>query len=119
MIEYNDICSLYPFVNKNRRYPISHPVINRENFQDISNYFGLIKCKVLTPCKLYHGVLPVRIKSKLLFPLCKQCVLDTCSECRHSEDQRAFWGTFTTIEVQKAIEKGYKILNPVICSAST
>ncbi len=36
--------------------------------------------------------------------------MDSSSECRHSEEERSFWGTFTTIEVQKAIEKGYRIL---------
>lgn len=109
-IEFIDICSLYPYVMKFRRYPISHPTIIRENFEDISNYFGLIKCKVLAPPNLYHAVLPIRVKSKLFFPLCKQCVTDNCSECRHSEEERAFWGTFSTIEVEKAIEKGYRIL---------
>ena len=46
---------------------------------------------------LYHPVLPVRAKGKLSFPL-------------HSEEEHSFWGTFTTIEVLKAIEKGYKVL---------
>ena len=59
-IEYSDHTSLYPFVNKTKRYPVSHPTIIGENFQPISNYFGLIKCKVLTPANLYHPVLPVR-----------------------------------------------------------
>ncbi len=36
--------------------------------------------------------------------------MDTSSECRHSEEKRSFWGTFTTMEVLKAIEKGYKVL---------
>ena len=27
----------------------------------------------------------------------------------HSEGERSFWSTFTTIEVMKAIEKGYKV----------
>jgi hypothetical protein len=109
-IHYSDICSLYPFVQKFRRYPTKHPTIIRENFEDISNYFGLIKCQVLAPPNLYHPVLPIRVKGKLFFPLCKQCVMDTCSVCSHSEQERSFLGTYTTIEVLKAIEKGYKIL---------
>ena len=56
-IEDFDVSSLYPFV-----IGIGHPEIIRENFQDISNYFGLIKWKVLAPTKLYH---PVATKSKL------------------------------------------------------
>lgn len=66
-IEYSDFCSLYPFVNKTKRYPVSHPTIIRDNFQPISNYFGLIKCEVLAPANLYHPVLPVRAKGKLSF----------------------------------------------------
>ena len=58
-IEYLDFTSLYPFVNKIKIYPSGHPTIIRENFEPISNYFGLIKCKVLAPANLYHPVLPV------------------------------------------------------------
>ena len=109
-IEYVDFTSLYLFVNKTKIYPTGHPTIIRENFEPISNYFGLIKCKVLAPANLYHPVLPVRAKGKLFFSLCKQCVMDNSSECRHSEGERSFWGTFTTIEVLKAVQKGYKVL---------
>ena len=67
-IEYLDFTSLYPFVNKTKIYPSGHPTIIRENFEPISNYFGLIKCKVLAPANLYHPVLPVRAKGKLFSP---------------------------------------------------
>ena len=42
--------------------------------------------------------------------MCKRCVIDNSSECRHSEEEPAFWGTFSTIEMLKAIEKGYKVV---------
>ena len=109
-IEFIDVTSLYPSVQKFRDFPTNHPTIIRENFKDLSNYFGLVKCKVLAPPNLYHPVLPVRMKDKLFFPLCKKCVMDSSSKCWHSEEDRSFWGTFTTIEVEKAIEKGYRIL---------
>ena len=64
----------------------------------------------MAPAILYHPVLPIRVKDKLFFPLCKQCVMENSSKCRHSEEERSFWGTFTTVEVEKAIEKGYRIL---------
>ncbi|XP_046854284.1 uncharacterized protein LOC124447417 [Xenia sp. Carnegie-2017] len=38
------------------------------------------------------------------------CVVQNSSVCTHSENERAFWCTFTTVEVLKAIEKGYKII---------
>ena len=75
-IKYVDFCSLYPFVNANRRYPVGHPRLITENFGDITQYFGLIKCKVLPPEGLYFPVLPVKMLGKLFFPLCKQCVVD-------------------------------------------
>ena len=67
-ISYVDFTSLYPFVNNNRKYPIKEPTVIRQDFKDISNYFGLVKCKVLAPANLYHPVLPIRVKDKLFFP---------------------------------------------------
>ena len=49
-------------------YPTGQPTIIRENFEPISNYFSLIKCKVLAPANLYHPVFPARAKGKLFFP---------------------------------------------------
>lgn len=73
-IQYVDFTSLYPFVNKNSRYPTGHPdIIMNPGTTDISQYFGVIKCKVRPPRGLYHPVLPVRVNGKLLFPLCKRC----------------------------------------------
>jgi hypothetical protein len=48
-LEYADYTSLYPWVNKTKVFPIGHAKIIRENFENISNYFGLVKCKVLAP----------------------------------------------------------------------
>ena len=36
--------------------------------------------------------------------------MENSSKCRHSEEERSFWGTFTTVEAKKVIEKGYRIL---------
>ena len=38
-IKYCDFASLYPYEQKYCRYPIGHPVILTENFDDINNYF--------------------------------------------------------------------------------
>lgn len=46
-IQYYDFTSLYPWTNKYCRYPVGHPTIITNDFQDISNYFGLAKIKVL------------------------------------------------------------------------
>ena len=58
IIEYVDFTLLYPFINKAKIYHIGYPVIICENFQEVPNYFGVIKCKVLAPSNLYHPVIP-------------------------------------------------------------
>ena len=90
---------------------VGHPEIITENFSDISTYFGLIKCTVLPPRGLLHPVLPYRTEGKLMFPLCKTCV-DTLNQnpCTHTDEERAILGTWCHVELMKAIEKGYEVL---------
>ena len=112
---YVNFCSLYPAVQYYQKYPISHPtrIHNPEKYDKF--WYGLIKCKVVPPRKLYHPVLPQRIKvdsyEKLVFTLCKTCAeTRNQKKCKHTDTQRSFIGTWTTDEVSKALEKGYKIL---------
>ena len=77
------------------------------------DWFGFIKCKVLPPRGLYIPVLPYKTSGedgKLLFGLCKTC-MDTLSQtrCEHSEAERCFDWFGTTIELQKALSKGYEL----------
>ena len=107
-----DFTSLYPWVNKMTKTVVGHPRIITENFEeDISTYFGLIKCTALPPRGLFHPVLPYRTQGKLMFPLCKSCA-DTCNQipCTHSDNERAIQGTWCHVELEKALEKGYRIL---------
>jgi len=110
-IRYIDVCSLYPTVQFYDYYPIGHPIkiFNPDLFD--SNWYGFIKCKVIPPKGLYHPVLPVKL-DKLLFPLCMNCAkTKQVNKCLHSDKDRSIIGTWTTDEVSKAIEKGYKIEN--------
>lgn len=93
------------------RAVVGHPRIITENFEDVSSYFGLIKCTVLPPRGLFHPVLPYRTQGKLMFPLCKSCA-DTCNQttCTHSHNERAIQGSWCSVELEKALEKGYQIL---------
>ena len=94
--------------------PVGHPEIITENFKDLSNYFGFIKCKVLPPRGLLHPVLPYRAKNKLMSPLCKTCAdradPSNRNPCAHTDEERAIEGTWAHTEIMKAIEKGYEIL---------
>ena len=83
-----------------------------ENFdEDVSNYFGLIKCTVLPPRGLFDPVLPHHGQDKLMFALCKTCA-DTGNQtpCTHSDTERAIQGTWCSVELMKALEKGYRIV---------
>ena len=112
---YVDFSSLYPTVQYYQKYPIGHPtkIFNPEKYD--KSWYGLIKCKVVPPKGLYHPVLPQRIKvdsyEKLGFTLCKACTeTRNQNECKHSDNKRSFIGTWTTDEVNKALEKGYKVI---------
>ena len=119
-VHYYDFTSLYPYVNKNGRYPVGHPeILSQPGHTDVSQYFGLAKVTVLPPYQLYHPVLPWRYDNKLLFPLCGACareetrqpLLDRSSVCDHAPEQRCLVGTWCTPELNKAVEKGYTILH--------
>ena len=113
-IKYTDICSLYPWVCKYMAFPIGHPKVITENFLPINKssrpYKGLIKCRILPPRALLHPVLPTRIRGKLLFPLCAKCAESVASgKCQHQDNERALCGTWTHVEVYKALDLGYQV----------
>ena len=118
-IIYVDFTSLYPTVNKYGQYPIRHPtIILNPKDQNIENYYGIAKCRVCAPQKLHHPVLPVRVKDKLMFPLCVRCaeeqlekpMLERTCRCHHDDVDREFVGTWCTPELLVAKEKGYDIV---------
>ena len=57
-VHYVDVTSLYPYVNANCSYPLQHPKIIREDFNDAREYFGLIRAVVHPPRGLFFPVLP-------------------------------------------------------------
>ncbi len=111
-IRYYDFTSLYPFTNKYCMYPLSFPEIIICDFKDVSEYFGLIRCTLQTPRKLLHPLLPTRYHGKLLFGLCRTCMEEQCqTDCPHTDEERKITGTWCTLEVVKAVELGYRVLD--------
>ncbi|KAG8147234.1 putative DNA polymerase protein [Naja naja] len=108
-ILYYDFTSLYPFVNKNKAYPIGHPEIIYQNFGDIKQYFGFAKVKVYPPRGLYFPVLPHKSGEKLMFSLCATCTKKQVTVCHHNDEERALTGMWCTVELSVAVEKGYRI----------
>lgn len=107
-LKYKDICSLYPTVMFYENFPVGHPIKISDPVEYNPKWFGIIKCQVQPPRKLYHPVLPIKT-DKLIFTLCGKCADSKTRECNHSDIERRFTGTWTTAEINKAIEKGYKI----------
>jgi hypothetical protein len=112
-MRYVDVCSLYPYVLKYKPFPIGHPQIITSDFEDVSQYFGLIRCRVIPPHGLYHPVLPYKTGGNLLFPLCRTCAeerdLGPDDRCTHTDAERSLTGTWVTSELHKALEMGYQL----------
>jgi len=94
---YNyDVNSMYLSIMRDNLIPDVSSAKYIENGKNYLNHFnkylGIYRCRVCTPDKLYIPLLPVRLDKKLKFPLGE------------------FDGTWTSVELQKAIEKGYKII---------
>ncbi|XP_062614172.1 uncharacterized protein LOC134275908 [Saccostrea cucullata] len=104
---------LIPLRVETQTFPVGHPEIITDEFQDVRSYFGLIHCRVLPPRGLYHPVLPYRTGGKLLFPLCRTCAerQDSTSQhrCQHTDQERSLTGTWVTTELHKALDMGYTL----------
>ena len=118
LIKYSNVTSLYPWVNKYMEYPVRFPLIyTNPRDQDIDHYSGVAKVDILAPQFLLHPVLPYRAGGKLTFPLCAACVkeeqekpwLERTNICSHTDQERTLRGTWATIELQKAVQLGYRI----------
>ena len=116
VIKYVDVQSLYPYVCKNKHYPIGHPrcLIGpdlRKFGMDVNKFEGLVKCKVLPPRGLHIPLLPSHINKKLMFVLCRKCAeTENQSICNHSVGDRSLSGTWVSVELQKAVQIGYTLL---------
>ena len=110
-IKYVDYTSLYPFVMRTFDFPIGHPkIMYNVDIEGIDKHFGICQITILPPKSLFHPVLPYRTNGKLYFTLCRSCANANQKRCKHSEEQRAITGTYTTEETKLAISKGYKLM---------
>ena len=117
-ILYYDVTSEYPFVNAKKFYPTGHHKILLKHQLPQNNaewtrrkLYGLVLCKILPPKTLLHPLLPSRHKKSLYFALCRACVeSENRRLCCHSDEMRAIRGCWTTIEVDKALTLGYRLI---------
>jgi DNA polymerase type B, organellar and viral len=107
-IYYYDYTSLYPSVMfgkvrgvtaatcnqwRDLHYPIGHPTLYTPEQRDWHECFGMVYCTTQAPEDLYLPVLPSRGDGKLLF------------------DAQPHTGAWTTLELLKAEQLGYRITN--------
>jgi hypothetical protein len=112
IITYFDVRSMYPNSMKKMPYPMYHPDIITSDFKDdITEYFGIAKVRMLPPKTLYHPVLPYTAAGKLKFPLCMTCAeKENYGICICSDRERSFVDTFISCELVRAIEDGYRVI---------
>ena len=116
-ILYYDVTSEYPYVNSRKEYPVGHPIILLKHQLPQTNeawqrrgLFGVALCTIVPPARLIHPLLPFRHQGALIFPLCYKCCIEKRENfCGHKEEERALAGTWTTVEIDKAIELGYRL----------
>ena len=113
-IRYVDFTSLYPYVNANCEYPVGKPKIITNNcmeFFKTRKVFGIVGCQVLPPNDLKVPILPFK-SGKLTFSLCSHCSKNNSQTfCSCSIKERTMTGAWTSLELYKAVELGYKILS--------
>ena len=106
---------LYPFISKYFKFTIGHPVIHmRDVCQDMEAILqkdGMTKCAILSPKRFHHPVLPFRCNNRLLFCLCRTCVIwkDRTKVCTYETvAEKGLTGTWVKDEIRLALQKGYE-----------
>lgn len=100
--------------------PTGHPVQIYRPGPDVNvlddSKLGVIKCRMLAPRGLYVPFLGYRVPSRLhgnseelIYGLCRLCMRRRSFPCDHSDEERAFVGTWTLTEVQYAVHLGYVV----------
>lgn len=103
---YRDFRSLYPHTCRMFSYPTGTPqIISRGQFLSenwkISDIFGPITCALDPPRKRLFPCIPVKINSRLMFPLCRTCAeRKNQNECTCTVLERRIYGTWVHVEVQ-------------------
>lgn len=117
-IQYYDIVSLYPWVQKTGTFPLGDPiVITRENITGLPwttpegcRYKGFILCDILPPKNLKLPLLGYKSASgSFSFTLCAKCSDEERAVCMHGDDDRAWTATFTHLELKRALQLGYTV----------
>lgn len=77
----------------------------------LSSFIHFRCLQVLPPRQLDPPVLPAHQGGKLKFGLCRTCNEQQLTEfCTHTDEERTLTGTWATVELELALEEGYRIV---------
>lgn len=110
-IQLVQINSLHPYVMMDNYYPLGHPELIFDKFDNFPDYFGFIKIVAYPPRELYFPVLPYKnTKGEVVFTLCRSCAdsINQQGACVHSDEERAITGVWVSPEIKKALKMGYR-----------
>jgi hypothetical protein len=121
---------MYPYVMKYGEFPVGPPrlVVVKElppgflpafpwTRPEDNPFRGLMLCKVMAPRAMQPPQLPPLLpyisQGKLFFPLCARCADDRRVQqgCPHTVEQRSWVSGFTHLEVNRALQLGYQLLD--------
>nr|CAD2207472.1 unnamed protein product [Meloidogyne enterolobii] len=124
-IAYLDFNSLYPSTIATTSFPVGHPKVHVVPPAEQKVYWtrseqipfkGILKVFLLPPPQLDVPVIPVKFDERLLFPLCRKCSLAYPNganikdyRCPHNDEERGWVSTVTSIELEEALNVGYKV----------
>jgi len=72
------------------------------------NHHKYVKCSEI--CKT-NNCFECKTANNTLKNTCHHCHEFESSKCYHSDEERAITGFWTTVEIKKSLEKGYKIID--------
>lgn len=110
--------SFSPYTNEQLQWFLPTGVPKRKKIEDyvMCNKLAIVKCKILPPKDLYAPFLGFKVPSilsgtyEVLYGLCKTCMIyRNLHACTHIDDDRAIFGTWTSVEIHHALKLGYKI----------
>jgi hypothetical protein len=125
-LQFLDVCSMYPSVAMTFDFPVSQPttvigqdlldvqiINNKICYKNLVLKFGFIFCEILPPQNLLWPFLQYRTQdSDVYLGLCKSCCVNQSTTCKHLlASSRSFISTWTLVEINKALELGYKVTN--------
>ena len=71
--------------------------------------YGTIQATILPPKHLYFPFLISEHQNKSVLTLCRKCFLNKTVKCKHTDNEREFFGSYFVEELEFSLKLGYQI----------